>query len=81
MRTFIALLVTISSLAFAQTEQPKQSVKPKVQNVDFTEQKLEAGRATPLGSYETAKRRHIFDSLIKMRANFNDKLANSVDSL
>jgi len=81
MRTFISLLVTVSSIAFAQTEQPKQQSKVKVQTIDFTEQKLEAGRVSPLGSYETSKRRHIFKSLIQERLDFNDKLAASVDSL
>lgn len=81
MRTFIALLVTLSSLAFAQTEPPKQQSKPKVQRVDFTEQQLEVGRVSPLGSYSSSKRGHVFKSLIKERRDFNDKLANSVDAL
>ena len=81
MRTFIALLLVVSSLAFAQTEQPAKLRPPKTQNIDFTGQQLTAERAMPTGSYGLSKRRSVFKSLIKERRDFNDKLANSVDAL
>lgn len=81
MRTFIALLVTVSSLAFAQSEQPKQQPKPRVQNVTFGDHDIDGERELPSHTYVNVKRKAKFDSLIKMRGNFNDKLASSVDAL
>ncbi len=80
MRTFIALLVTISSLAFAQTEQPKQQT-PKPQVVTFGDHEVDGVRELPTNTYVLVHTKTKFDSLIKMRASFNDKLAASVDSL
>ena len=80
MRTFIALLVTISSIAFAQTEQPRQQ-KQKAQVVTFGDHEVDGERELPSNTYVLVKTKRKFDLLIKMRANFNDKLANSVDSL
>ena len=81
MRTFIALLVAVSSLAFAQTEQPKRQLKPNAQQVTFGDHDVDGRRELPSSTWVTVKNKRKFDSLIQMRANFNDKLANSVDAL
>lgn len=73
----IALALVVSTVAFAQTEQPKQTPKP--QNVNFAEgSDIDGTVVTPLTSYNLVKDKVRFDSLIKMRTDFNDKLAASV---
>ena len=81
MCTFITLLVTLSSVAFAQTEPPKSQPNPKAQTVTFDGTGINGERELPSNTYVSAKRKRKFDSLIQMRANFNDKLANSVEAL
>ncbi|MFT3709101.1 MAG: hypothetical protein QM817_15760 [Archangium sp.] len=72
----------MSSLAFAQTEQPKPHSTPKPQNIIFDGNDLiEAGVATPDGEFVTSRPQPKFGNLIKVRVNFNDKLMASVHEL
>lgn len=81
MRKLTALLLVVSSLAFAQTEQQK-SVKPKTQNIIFGEGTDITGEPEfpELTIYEVPTKK-VFKSLIKERTNFNDKLMESVHQL
>lgn len=73
----IAFALVVSSVAFAQTEPPKQTPKPQVVTFD-TATNIGGETLSPLTSWTTVKDKVRFDSLIKMRTDFNDKLAASV---
>jgi hypothetical protein len=73
MRSFTLALLLVAAPSFAQT-----SPKPKVQNVEFTPTDIEAKPEMPLGGYYGPPVKPKFDCLIKVRVNFNDKLADSV---
>lgn len=78
MRKLTALVLVVSSLAFAQTEAPK----PKAQEVTFENgSDIDGRRQSPLNSYIVNQRKSVFKNLIKVRADFNDKLAASVHEM
>ncbi len=82
MRTLILALVTLSSFAFAQTQQPAAKQPPKPQQVDFEPNDVTGKQLLPTGSYIPVKPRvGGFKSLIQVRGDFNDKLAASVYDL
>lgn len=73
----IALVLVVSSVALAQTEPPKQVPRP--QEVTFEAGEILGSGYLPTDSYVPVKPKvGGFKSLIKVRADFNDKLRNSV---
>lgn len=81
MRTLILALVTLSSFAFAQTQQPAAKQPPKPQQVDFSEVQIGGSTVSPIETYVPARTPPKFGSFIKVRSSFNDKLAASVYDL
>ncbi|PZR17453.1 MAG: hypothetical protein DI536_03785 [Archangium gephyra] len=73
----IALALVVSSVTFAQTEPPRQTPRPQTVTFD-TGSDIGGQRTSPLTSWTVVKDKVRFDSLIKMRTDFNDKLAASV---
>jgi hypothetical protein len=49
--------------------------------IDFTDVAVEGELTKPEGSYSISKKKTRFDSLIKVRDNFNPELQKSVDNL
>lgn len=82
MRKLTALVLVVSSLAFAQTESAKPAQKPKPQNIIFGEgSDIDGEFAVPMGELYTIPDKPKFSSLIKVRTSFNDKLMASVHEL
>lgn len=82
MKKLVAVFAVLSLSAFAQAEQPRPSKKAPVQKVDFGDGDLIEGDLAT-GSLDTIYVRAPvkFDSLIKLRMNFNDKLRESVHEM
>ncbi|MFO0599147.1 MAG: hypothetical protein U0228_27810 [Myxococcaceae bacterium] len=72
----------MSFAAFAQTN-PQKPAQPKqpVTTMTFEEDLVEGGRKTPLGDIYIVVEPARFQSLIKIRQNFNDKLRESVNEM
>lgn len=49
--------------------------------IDFTDVAVEGELTKPEGSYSVSKKKTRFDSLIKVRTDFNPELRQSVDNL
>ena len=82
MRSFIAAVALVSSVSLAQQpERAPKSQKPRIQNVEFTASEISADTAVPLGTIYLVPPKAKFDSLIRVRMNFNDKLAESVHEM
>ena len=71
-----ALLFTLPALA-----QAGQSPKPKPQVIDFEALEIEGQTLKPDVSFVDSKPSAKFDSLIRVRADFADKLLSSVNEL
>ncbi len=71
--------------AFAQTErviqQEDRTVFRKNTTIDFSDVAVEGELTKPEGSYSVSKKKTRFDSLIKVRDNFNPELQKSVENL
>lgn len=76
MRSMIIACCVLGSASLAQ--QPEPTPKPKAQNLEFTGQEIEAGPLIPLADIYFGSPKPKFRSLIKLRMNFDDKLAESV---
>lgn len=83
MKRAIAVVLLLSFAAFAQTDSKKSEPKRSapVQKVDFTGEVLTGETLTPLGEIYLAKPEVKFESLIRVRMNFNDKLRESVHEM
>lgn len=74
----IALMLVVSSVAFAQKSEPMKQ-QPKPQEITFDPSEIDGKNVGPTGSYTIVKPRvDGFQLLIKVRTDFNDKLRNSV---
>jgi hypothetical protein len=49
--------------------------------IDFTDVSVEGELTKPEGSYSVSKKKTRFDTLIKVRTDFNPELKQSVDNL
>jgi hypothetical protein len=79
MRKLLALVLVVPALAFAQTEQKSERVK--TQTLIFDGEDVLGAGAVPSDEWVTVKHPAHFDSLIKVRTNFNDKLLSSVHEM
>ena len=78
-RLIVVSLLVVSTAGFAQTE--KKPERPKTQNMVFDGDLISGDREVPLGEIYGHSKRPVFKSLIKVRLNFNDKLAGSVHEM
>jgi hypothetical protein len=74
------------SAAFAQNtervvQQEDRTVFRKNTTIDFSDVAVEGELTKPEGSYSVSKKKTRFDSLIKVRDNFNPELQKSVENL
>lgn len=72
------------SAAFAQEttiQEADRTVFRKKTVIDFTDVAVEGELTKPEGSYSVSKKKTRFDSLIKVRTDFNPELRQSVDNL
>lgn len=76
MRPLIVVFFLVASVALAQQPPPS-----KPQTVNFTPTEVEAGRVIPLAQIYLAPTKKTFARMIKVRMNFNDKLAQSVHEM
>lgn len=83
MKQLVAILTVLAVPALAQRQpQPHESAPPqKVQQVDFTGDLIGGDREIPLGTIYAVPQRPTWKSLIKVRMNFDDKLAQSVHEM
>lgn len=80
MRLLVASLL-LSSFAFAQTS-PEPAPKPsKVQKIEFEPDEIAGGIVGPTGLVVVEPPPRKFNSLIRMRTDFNDKLRESVHEM
>jgi len=73
----VAVIVLVPSLAMAQVKQVPQHK----QFVDFNDHELNTTVDRPDLGYDTVLPRKQFSSLIKLRANFDNELKTSVETL
>ncbi len=79
MRKLLALALVVPMVSFAQTEQ--KSEKAKTQTLIFEGDDVLGTGAVPSDELVTVKPPAHFDSLIKVRTDFNDKLLSSVHEM
>lgn len=78
MRSITIALCFLASASFAQG---KTEPTPRPQNVEFTPTEIGADREVPMGTYYGIPPKPKFDRMIRVRLNFNDKLAESVHEM
>ena len=82
MRSLTTVLCLVSAVSFAQQpESAPKSQKPQVQKVDFTASEISADTAVPLGTIYLVPPKPKFGRMLKVRMNFDDKLAESVHEM
>ncbi|HYX93307.1 MAG TPA: hypothetical protein VE782_17195, partial [Myxococcaceae bacterium] len=62
-------------------QEADRTVYRKKTVIDFTDVSVEGELTKPEGSYSVSKKKTRFDSLIKVRTDFNPELKQSVDNL
>jgi len=86
----VAVVALWAGPAFAEESQQPQVkviqeedrvVVRKKTNIDFTDMAVEGELTKPEGSYVLNRKKTDFQSLIKVRDNFNPELQKSVDNL
>lgn len=80
----VAAVGLLAAPAFAEEkviQEEDRTVFRKKTVVDFTDVQVEGELTKPEGSYQVSKKRTSFDSLIKVRADFNPELQGSRDNL
>jgi hypothetical protein len=83
-RAFVALAVLVAAPALAEekvVQEGDRTVYRKKTVIDFTDVSVEGELTKPEGSYSVSKKKTRFDSLIKVRTDFNPELKQSVDNL
>ena len=82
-----ALVMVMAGSALAQQDQVKvvqeedKVVVRKKTTIDFTDMAVEGELTKPEGSYVLNRKKTDFQSLIRVRDNFNPELQKSVDNL
>lgn len=82
--TAVAMMSLLAGPAFAQDkviQEEDRTVFRKKTVIDFTDVAVEGELTKPEGSYSVSKKKTRFDSLIKVRTDFNPELRQSVDNL
>ena len=78
----VALWVAGPALAEEKViQEPDRTVFQKKTVIDFTDVSVEGELTKPEGSYSVSKKKTRFDSLVKVRTDFNPELKQSVDNL
>ena len=83
----MAVTMTLAVPALAQQDQVKviqeedKVVVRKKTTIDFTDMAVEGELTKPEGSYVLNRKKTDFQSLIRVRDNFNPELQKSVDNL
>jgi len=83
-RLFVAMAVLVVGSALAEEkviQEADRTVYRKKTVIDFTDVSVEGELTKPEGSYSVSKKKTSFDSLIKVRTDFNPELKQSVDNL
>ena len=83
-RAFVALAVLAAAPALAEEkviQEADRTVYRKKTVIDFTDVSVEGELTKPEGSYSVSKKKTRFDSLVKVRTDFNPELKQSVDNL
>jgi hypothetical protein len=83
-RLFVAMAVLVAAPALAEEkviQEADRTVFRKKTVIDFTDVSVEGELTKPEGSYSVSKKKTRFDSLIKVRTDFNPELKQSVDNL
>lgn len=83
-RLMMALAVVVAMPALAEEkviQEPDRTVFRKKTVIDFTDVSVEGELTKPEGSYSVSKKKTRFDTLIKVRTDFNPELKQSVDNL
>lgn len=84
-RWIAAVAVLVAAPALAQEDKVVQeadrTVYRKKTVIDFTDVSVEGELTKPEGSYSVSKKKTRFDTLIKVRTNFNPELNQSVENL
>jgi len=86
-RLVVAMTVVLAAPALAQQDQVKviqeedKVVVRKKTTIDFTDMAVEGELTKPEGSYVLNRKKTDFQSLIRVRDNFNPELQKSVDNL
>jgi hypothetical protein len=83
-RLFMAMAVMVGAPAIAEEkviQEADRTVYRKKTIIDFTDVSVEGELTKPEGSYSVSKKKTRFDSLIKVRTDFNPELKQSVDNL
>ena len=83
-RWILAVAVLVAAPALAQDkviQEEDKTVFRKKTVIDFTDVSVEGELTKPEGSYSVSKKRTRFDSLIKVRTDFNPEVRESVNNL
>lgn len=80
-RLLVGAVVLASFSAFAQVEQKASEKRVPKQEVIFTPHDLTGTRDEGTGILVFAAPKHHFDSMVKVRANFQPELQRSADAL
>jgi len=83
----VSAVAAVAGPAFAQQDEVKviqeedKVVVRKKTTIDFTDMAVEGALTKPEGSYVLNRKKTDFQSLIRVRDNFNPELQKSVDNL
>ena len=82
MRLVLVAALVLSSVSFAQNTSGAQKRNQPTSEVKFNEgDDIEGGTQGPNGTLIQGDSRPVFNSLIRVRENFSDKLMHSVNEL
>jgi hypothetical protein len=83
-RLMLVLALWVAGPALADekvVQEADRTIFRKKTVIDFTDVSVEGELTKPEGSYSVAKKKTRFDSLVKVRTDFNPELKQSVDNL
>ena len=83
-RLMLVLALGVAGSALAEEkviQEADRTVFRKKTVIDFTDVSVEGELTKPEGSYSVSKKKTRFDSLVKVRTDFNPELKQSVDNL
>ncbi|HZA14747.1 MAG TPA: hypothetical protein VE618_09625 [Myxococcaceae bacterium] len=83
-RLMVVVALWVAGPALAEetvVQEPDRTVFRKKTVIDFTDVSVEGELTKPEGSYSVSKKKTRFDSLVKVRTDFNPELKQSVDNL
>lgn len=83
-RLMVVLALWVAGPVLAEEkviQEADRTVFRKKTTIDFTDVSVEGELTKPEGSYSVSKKKTRFDSLVKVRTDFNPELKQSVDNL